>query len=188
MSRLTAFCVPALLAAGIVSSARAQVPRPSPEYSTLLPDGRHLLLSELRGKVVALEFLSTTCHYCKECSAVMNKLYAEYGPKGFQPLGVAINPNAIVLVPGYTKELGLNFPVGVGPHESALSYLRFSTLDRLMVPQLVFIDRRGVIRAHYPGGDPFFKDEEKNMRAQIEALLQEPAGSRKRGAVRKNPK
>jgi hypothetical protein len=50
------------------------------------------------------------------------------------------------------------------------------------VPQLVFIDRKGVIRAQYAGNDPFFKDEERNVRAQIEGLLKEgaaPAGSRK---------
>ncbi len=43
----------------------------------------------------------------------------------------------------------------------------------MYVPQLVFLDRKGVIRAQYPGGDKFYQDEEKNMRTQIESLLKE---------------
>jgi hypothetical protein len=52
------------------------------------------------------------------------------------------------------------------------------------MPQLVFIDRTGVIRAYYPGTDKFFLDEEKNMRAQLESLLKAPA----KGATAKGGK
>ena len=41
------------------------------------------------------------------------------------------------------------------------------------MPQLVFIDRKGTIRAQYGGGDAFYKDEEKNMREMIVSLLKE---------------
>jgi len=44
----------------------------------------------------------------------------------------------------------------------------------MKVPQLVFIDRTGVIRAQYSGVDPFFSNEEANMRAEVEKLLSEP--------------
>jgi len=50
------------------------------------------------------------------------------------------------------------------------------------MPQLVFIDRKGEIRAQYAGDDKFFaEDQEKRMREQIEALLKEaPAVHKKR--------
>ena len=42
------------------------------------------------------------------------------------------------------------------------------------MPQLVFIDRQGTIRAQYPGDDKFFADDqEKHIREQIEALLKD---------------
>ena len=41
------------------------------------------------------------------------------------------------------------------------------------VPELFFIDRNRVIRAQYSGTEDFFKDQDRNIRAQVEML---PAG------------
>jgi len=43
----------------------------------------------------------------------------------------------------------------------------------LMMPQLVVIDRKGVIRYQYPGNDPFFENEEKNLREILLPLLKQ---------------
>jgi peroxiredoxin len=153
----------------------ANVPRPSPEFVIRQVDGNQKLLSNYKGKVIALEFLQTTCPHCQNCSAIMNKLLKEYGPRGFQPLGVAFNDMATLLVPDYIKQLGLDFPVGVATRDEVLTYLQFPMVQRMYVPTLVFIDRKGVIRAQYNGDDEFFKNEEANMRAMIEKLLNEPA-------------
>jgi hypothetical protein len=54
------------------------------------------------------------------------------------------------------------------------------------MPQLVFIDRKGIVRAQYAGDDDFFKEaEETNMRKQIEALLKD-TGPTKNGASKKS--
>ena len=156
----------------------AEVPRPAPEFVIKLTNGQQLLLTSYRGKVVALEFLLTTCPACKVCSSVLNKLYKEYGPRGFQPLGVAFNPMAGMFVPDYVKEQKLDFPVGVAEREPVLNFLQYSPIERMLVPQLVFIDRQGMIRAQHPGDSPFFQDEENNMRAQVEALLKESAAKK----------
>lgn len=162
------------LGLSVAPVAQAQVPRPSPEFVISLPSGQQLLLSQYRGKVVAIEFLLTTCPHCQTCSSLLDKLYKEYSPRGFQPLGVAFNPMAGMLVPDYVKGLQLSFPVGVSERDPVLDYLRHSSSLRMLVPQLVFVDRKGVIRAQHAGDSDFFKDEEKNMRAQIEVLLKEP--------------
>lgn len=161
------------LAAAMGLSA-AQVPRPAPEFAIKLPNGEQLLLSQFRGKVVAVEFLLTTCPACQDASRVLNRLYQQYGPRGFQAVGVAFNDMAMMLVPDYVKDLGLTFPVGVGTRENVMDFLQHSPILRMLVPQLVFIDRKGMIRAQYGGDDPFFQDKEKNMRTQIESLLAEP--------------
>ncbi len=166
----------------------AEIPRPAPELAIRQVNGRQLLLSEFRGKVVAVEFLQTTCPHCQTCSAILNKMYQEYGPRGFQPLGVAFNDMATLLVPDYVKQLGLKFPVGVGTREEVYSFLQHPVVEMMYVPQLVFIDRKGVIRAHYPGGSDFFKNEEANMRKEIEALLKEPAnGTKTKGKRESKP-
>jgi hypothetical protein len=98
----------------------------------------------------------------------MEKLYQQYGPKGFQPLAVAFNDFATMLVPDYVKQLGLSFPVGVSGRDEALSFLQHPATKLFRVPQLVFIDRKGIIRAQHEG-----EDEEAHLRAQIESLLKE---------------
>ncbi len=176
--------LPAALAAVAVAltSAAAEVPRPAPEFAVKLPNGQQLLLSQFRGKVVALEFLLTTCPACQDASRVLDRLYKEYGSRGFQPIGVAFNDMAMMLVPDYVKNLGLTFPVGVGVRESVLDFLQHSPIMRMLVPQLVIVDRKGIIRAQYGAEHPFFLDKEKNMRTLIEALLAEPGGSQTRKA------
>lgn len=177
---LTRRLVTATLAAGVTLPllAGGPVPRPAPEFVIKLVDGKQLLLSSFRGKVVALEFLLTTCPHCKTCSSIMNKLYKELGVKGFQPLGVAFNPMAGMFVPDYVKELGLTFPVGFAEREPVLGFLLHSVLERMLVPQLVIIDRQGIIRAQHAGDSPFFQDEENNLRKLVTELLQQPAANR----------
>ena len=81
----------------------AGVPRPAPKLAVPMPNGETLDLSDYHGKVIALEFLLTTCPHCKKTSSAMQKLYTELGSEGFQPLGVATNPGAEELIPHYIR-------------------------------------------------------------------------------------
>jgi peroxiredoxin len=153
-------------------------PKPAPELTIILNSGEHLLLSRFRGKVVVLEFLLTTCPHCQSCSAIMQKLYGELGDRVFQPLGAAINPNSMtearMLVPAYVNQLGLKFPVGWTPRDQAYAWLEAqNTQGPIYFPQLVFIDRKGIIRYYFPGGDEFYRNEEANMRRLILELANE---------------
>jgi peroxiredoxin len=157
--------------------AAAQVPRKSPDLPIKTPSGQDILLSHYRGKVVLVEFLLTTCPTCQRTSQLMNKLYAEYGPRGFQPLGVAIDDRAASLVGAYVQKFGLQYPVGFVLREQALDYLQHSVVQRFSVPRLVLIDRSGTIRQQ-PGGDPaFYANEEQLLRTWIEELLTEQANA-----------
>jgi peroxiredoxin len=169
-----------LLTVAMTLSA-ADIPRPAPAISYRTPTGATINLADYKGKVVALEFLITTCPHCQRCSALLQKMQQEYGPRGFQALGVATNDMAHMLVPDYVKQFGLTFPVGFAPREKAHEFLQIPLMLIMYVPQLAFIDREGVIRAQYGGQDKFFTDEENNMRKQIEALLGtgKPAGKKK---------
>jgi len=58
---------------------------------------------------------------------------------------------------------------------------------RMMMPQVVVIDRKGIIRAQLAGDDKFFAEaeQEKNFRGLLEPLLKEgmaQAARRKRAA------
>jgi hypothetical protein len=175
-------------AAGLnLKAFTAPVPRKAGEIAIALGGGQQLLLSSLKGKPIGLEFLLTTCVHCQRCSGILQQMYREFGPRGFQPVGAAINENASLLVPEFIQKLGVQYPVGVAPQNVAYEFLGASMIEPLQMPQLVFIDRKGIVRAQYASGDDFFRDEEANMRKEIEALLKgaaitKPVSARKRPA------
>ncbi len=181
--RLLAFPVGWMLLS--VTALAADIPRKAPELAVPLPNGQQILLSQYRGKVVWVEFIHTTCVHCQHASAVVEQVYKDLGPRGFQPLAVAFNENAGLLVPEFVRQFGLTFPVGVGNRDEVIAYLQYPLVKPLYVPQGLLVDRKGVIRAQYSGEDDFFKDFDKNLRAQVEALLKEPAGAARRAPAGK---
>jgi thiol-disulfide isomerase/thioredoxin len=161
------------LALGVSSAAVPSLPRRSPEFSIVEPSGKETLLSSFKGKVVVVGFVSTICVHCQAFSQVLSKLHKELGPRGFQPIDVAWNDNAAMLVTGFVKQFGITFPVGYSSTDPVISFMGFSVMDRPVVPQIVVIDRKGMIRAQSPPqGNPDLQDENK-LRALIESLLKE---------------
>jgi peroxiredoxin len=155
-------------------AATPSVPRQSPEFGIAVSGGKQILLSQYRGKVVALEFLFTTCPHCKHEATLITKLNNDLGSKGFQAIGVAINPMAAMLVGDFVRETGANFVVGYSEKEPALDYLGISIMERWVVPQLVLIDRKGMIRYQTPALGAEEVQNEAWLRGKIEELLKEP--------------
>src|SRR5258708_28232925 len=112
----------------------------------------------------------------------MAQLYAQYGGKGFQSIAVAFNEGAASLVPEFVKSFGVTYPIGYAPRESVLNYLQLGNDARLSVPQIVFIDRKGMIRQQSQPADDAVTSSEANVRAMVDKLVQEPAAG---GAAKK---
>jgi thiol-disulfide isomerase/thioredoxin len=169
-----------LLGLSAAGAFAAEVPRPSPEFAINLPGGGQALLSQHRGKVVVLSFILTTCPHCQTTTQLLSKLQREYGPRGLQVLESAFNDMAGMLVPDFIARFQPAFPLGFNSRESVMEYLQISPMFRTYVPLVVFVDRKGVIRAQHGGEEEFFKEGavEKNMRAIIEKLLAEEATSK----------
>jgi len=147
--------------------------RKAPELTFTIPSEGQKTLSQYLGKVVALEFIFTTCPHCKAASHLMTKLQQEYGPRGLQVIDVAVNPNADLLVEAFAKEQGVNFPVAWIPSSNMTTFMGFSS-DRYVVPQLVLIDRQGYIHFQTPATEDANWDKlmkEETIRQNIEKLL-----------------
>ena len=150
--------------------------RKSPEFVIKFTDGHQMLLSSLKGKVVALLMVHTTCPHCQHTSQVFTQLYKEYGPKGFQPVDAAFNSMAQMLVPDFIKNYQIGYPVGYSSPEEVMAYLGYSVMERYTVPQIVWIDRKGNIRSQTTAaGDVQELYTEGYWRNMIETLLKEPA-------------
>jgi peroxiredoxin len=157
-------------------SMAADIPRPSPDFAVNLNGGGQIHLSQYQGKVLVVAFILTYCPHCQFTAQILSELQKEYRPQGLQVLASAIDPMASMKVPDFIKQFQPGYPVGFNDHNDAVTYLQHPVMFRLMMPQLVFIDRKGTIRAQYAGDDEKFFDktvQEKNIRDAIESLLKE---------------
>jgi thiol-disulfide isomerase/thioredoxin len=163
----------AILFAGMMAAAdgNATLPRKAPELAFTVPTQGQKLLSQYRGKVVALELVYTTCPHCQHASQIMTKLQAEYGPRGFQAVDVAFNDNSDLLVENFAKDFQVGFPVGWAPRDQVLAFLNLSVMDRFVVPQLVLMDRKGMIHYMTPALGDDTSLTEPVIRQRIEELL-----------------
>jgi peroxiredoxin len=173
--------VSALLASTVALQAAAPVPRPSKEFTIMLPSGKQALLSSYRGKVVMMAFMFTTCPHCQALSKVITKLQGELGPRGFQAVGAVFNdevntPNNAAnaqVTANFVNQFQVGFPLGFAPRESVLSYLGISDIESWVVPQIAIIDRKGVVRAQSESRGTAQLQTEAYLRKYLGDLLDE---------------
>jgi len=158
------------------------VPRQSKEFTVVTPQGQQILLSSEKGKVCVVQFLATWCPHCQAFSQMLTQLSTEYGPRGFQALGVAFDDDDGKAplkdkAAAYAKQYA-GFPVGFATRSTVLSYLGISELERIGYPEIVVLDRKGVIREQSPtqGGGPL--SDPAHLRMVIESLLAEGGGTK----------
>jgi peroxiredoxin len=150
------------------------LPRKSPEFTIVQPGGKETLLSSYRGKVVLLGFFATYCVHCQNTSKVFNGLQEAFASEGLQAIGIAFNQDAdFAKVTEFHRLYAPSFPVGLSKTDTVISYLGISVMERFVYPQVVLIDRKGVIRAQSDvKGTPELQDV-TGLRPQIEKLLKE---------------
>jgi cytochrome oxidase Cu insertion factor (SCO1/SenC/PrrC family) len=184
--RMKIFAAFAATAALTVSAlAMGPVPRPAPKLDFVDANGKHIMLSSYRGKVVVIQFLLTTCPHCQAMSMMLSGMQAMLGPRGFQALGVAYNAMEDPKVPAaqtvrdYASKYATDFPVGYDAHEPILAFLGDSVLDRLGFPQVVVVDKKGVIRAQSEPPGTAALQNEQYLTMLVDGLLKEGAISKK---------
>ncbi|MFV1950819.1 MAG: TlpA disulfide reductase family protein, partial [Nitrospinota bacterium] len=122
--------------------------RASPAMSHIAPDFtlpdisgvNNVTLSELRGKVVFLNFWATWCATCREEMPSMEKLYQRFKDDDFEMLTINIDKSGKSAAGPYTKELGLTFPVLLDPDGKVSRMYQLTG-----VPETFIIGKNGVI-------------------------------------------
>src|SRR5258708_22182655 len=148
--------------------------RDSPEFTIVDPSGNATALSSFKGQVVVIEFLLIQCPSCLRVAQTINKLYGEMGGRGFRPTGIAFdNGISEPAVRSFVQLLKINYPVGYATSDQVDRYLGRAIMVRFQVPQVVVIDRAGVIRAQSrPSGEVNLTDE-AYLRNLVGELLDE---------------
>ncbi len=104
-------------------------------------------LSDLRGRVVLLDFWATYCGPCEQSVPALDRLYREYKDRGFEVVGVSVDSFADA-VPPYVKEHRMSYTILLDADETAREAYKLRGL-----PQAFLIDRAGRVKAQWFGYD-----------------------------------
>jgi peroxiredoxin len=63
----------------------------APDFTAAMPDGNMMKLSDLRGKIVMIDFWASWCRPCRMENPNVVKAYNKYHDKGFEILGVSLD-------------------------------------------------------------------------------------------------
>ena len=159
------------LGLGAVSAHAQQIPR-SGEFEITTPAGP-LKLGQYKGKTVVFALIRSSCSHCQEVTQILRSLQQEFGPK-VQMVACDFVEDGPVVVPRFIDQFKPGFPVGWTSVEKAFLYLQLSMMTPGTVPKLVFIDRKGLIRAQYDGSDPIINTN-VSRRDKIKAKILEVA-------------
>jgi thiol-disulfide isomerase/thioredoxin len=121
---------------------------PAPDVSVVsLVNGSTLKLSELKGKVVLLNFWATWCPPCREEIPSMIKLNRLMIGKPFQMVAVSIDEGGKPAIESFFKETGFSLPTYLD--ESGASVKSYGITG---VPESFIIDKQGVLVKKIIGG------------------------------------
>jgi len=135
----------------------------APDFTLKTLDGESVTLSDLRGKVVLLNFWATWCPPCKAEMPAFQRAYTDYAAEDFVILAVnATQQDSVEGVVEFIAEFGLSFPVVLDTAGEANRFYQVQSL-----PTSFFIDRDGVI-SEVVIGDSI---AEALIRSRIEKLI-----------------
>ena len=113
-------------------------------FGLALPDtaGREQSVGQWRGKVLVVNFWATWCVPCREEMPEFVKAQREFGGRGLQFVGIAVDD--VEKVKDFAAELGLNYPALIGGYGAI--ELSKSLGNRLgALPFTIVVDRSGRI-------------------------------------------
>lgn len=154
----------ALLGAGCGRAGQGPVTAPDVAYTLL--DGRQARLSDLRGRVVVVNFWATSCAVCVAEMPALVDTWRRYQGRGFETLAVAMAYDPPALVARFAEARAL--PFGVVIDNTGAVARAFG--DVRATPTSFVIDRRGGVAARHEGAPDFAK-----LHRLLDGLLAAPA-------------
>jgi thiol-disulfide isomerase/thioredoxin len=162
--KIPAKIIVAAAALAIAAAAAVGIFRPeaAPEVRFVTLSGERFATSELRGKVVLVNFWATSCAICVAEMPMLARTHRKFAPRGFETVAVAMrydHPNAVA---GFALRRSLPFRVALDLSGEAAS--GFGGI--VGTPTTFVLDRRGRIVQRYLG-----RPDEAELQALIERTL-----------------
>jgi thiol-disulfide isomerase/thioredoxin/Cu/Ag efflux protein CusF len=120
---------------------------PAPDFALPTLSGETIRLSDLRGKVVLLNFWATWCVPCRTEMPTLEELYQRYKERGLEVVAVNLDALSTAGVEAFLKEVAVTFRIVLDPSWSAAQVYRV-----LGLPTTYLIDRVGNVVVREIGG------------------------------------
>jgi len=117
----------------------------APDFSLKSFDGQEITLSQLKGKVVLLDFWATWCGPCKESIPHLIQLYKNYRESGFELVGMNVDKGDGEAVRRFVTSMDIPYPVVIAPEDVVRNYRVTG------IPVTFLIDKKGKIREKVVG-------------------------------------
>lgn len=126
-------------------SGFTRVSRPAPDFTLPLFDGGELVLSEQRGKVVVINFWSSTCPPCREEARDLEDVWKAYRDSGVLFIGTNIQ-DFEQPARQYLDEFKVTYPNG--PDDGGHISIDYGVVG---IPVTFFIDKDGTVARRWVG-------------------------------------
>lgn len=123
----------------------AAVGKPAPVFEYYDSNGKTWNLSDLRGKVVFINFWATWCVTCKAEMPSKEALFKKMQGKPFQMLGMLFRDDPANL-PRFFRRQKVSFPTLISPENEAAKLYGITG-----VPETFIIDKEGIVRGKIVG-------------------------------------
>ncbi|MBW2466808.1 MAG: TlpA family protein disulfide reductase [Deltaproteobacteria bacterium] len=134
-----------------------EIGKPAPDFVLQDAEGKLWKLSDLKGRVVLLNFWATWCKPCRDEMPSMEALNKAMADKPFQMLSIVFNDD-LDLAYSYARRLGATFPVlGNASMELSQAYMITG------VPETFLIDAQGILKHKFIGPYDWNSQEMRNI-------------------------
>jgi peroxiredoxin len=136
----------------------------APDFTLRTLDGQEITLSQLRGKIVLLDFWATWCGPCRESIPHFVQIYKTNRENGFEMIGLSVDKGDEGVVRRFIESMEIPYLIVIAPEEVVRNY------KVTAIPTTFLIDKEGKIRERIMGFNSTIAQE---MTAKLKDLTSE---------------
>lgn len=121
----------------------------APDFKLEDLNGRIYRLTELKGRVVVLNFFATWCGPCRLEIPELVRLYRKFKDKGLEIVGISLDQDGNAVLRPFIMRYGITYPIVLGTREVVVDYGGVQG-----IPTTFVIDHNGAVSDYFVGLQP----------------------------------
>jgi thiol-disulfide isomerase/thioredoxin len=161
--------VPPVVSDSETEKTKVKYPPVSPtimKAENKLLDGTILRLEDKKGKVVLVNLWATWCGPCRVEMPHLVELQNKYRDRGFEVIGLDVDPEPVEKIQAFAKEMQLNYTLGWADEAIQTEISKLAGVGA--IPQSILINREGELTGVFTGGS---KKVIASLRETVEKIV-----------------